>query len=89
MLQEIQKNDKWELAPLYYPFGNGINFQLDVSDVMTIYNNFKENNYKITFDLEENWYRQDNKLLGNKEFLIQDPDGYLLRFFQDLGERNI
>ena len=46
-------------------------------------------NYKITFDIEENWYRQDNKLLGNKEFLIQDPDGYLLRFSEDLGEKEI
>ena len=26
-------------------------------------------------------------MLGNKEFLIQDPDGYLLRFTQDLGEK--
>jgi len=26
-------------------------------------------------------------LLGNKEFLIQDPDGYLLRFSEDLGEK--
>lgn len=32
-------------------------------------------------------YRQANKLLRNKEFLIQDPDGYLLRFIQDLGEK--
>ena len=45
--------------------------------------------YKITFDIEENWYRQDSKLLGNKEFLIQDPDGYLLRFSEDLGEKEI
>lgn len=89
MLQEISKDDKWELAPLSYPFGNGINFQLEVEDSEKIYNNLKKNNYKIAFDLEENWYRQDDKLLGNKEFLVQDPDGYLLRFSEDLGERNI
>lgn len=56
-------------------------------DVTKIYNSFLQSNYKITFDLEENWYRQGNKLLGNKEFLIQDPDGYLLRFSEDLGEK--
>ena len=89
MLQEISNDDKWELAPLSYPFGNGINFQLEVENVCEIYNNLKEKNYKITFDIEENWYRQDNRLLGNKEFLIQDPDGYLLRFSEDLGEREI
>ena len=56
---------------------------------LNIYNTLKENGYKIAFEMEENWYRQDNKLLGNKEFLIQDPDGYLLRFSEDLGEKSI
>jgi len=87
MIQEISENDKWNIAPLSYPFGNGINFQLEVDNVELIYNNLLSNNYKIAFEIEENWYRQDNKLLGNKEFLVQDPDGYLLRFSEDLGER--
>ena len=87
MLQEITDNEKWSISPLSYPFGNGINFQLEVNHVEEIYSNYKNSNYKIAFDIEENWYRQDNKLLGNKEFLIQDPDGYLLRFSEDLGEK--
>ena len=89
MIQELSDVDKWDVAPLSYPFGNGINFQLEVDNVESIYNSLKENNYKIAFDIEENWYRQDNKLLGNKEFLVQDPDGYLLRFSEDLGEKEI
>lgn len=89
MLQEISDNEKWDIAPLSYPFGNGINFQLEVDNLDEIYNNFKNSNYKITFDIEENWYRQNDRLLGNKEFLIQDPDGYLLRFSEDLGFRMI
>ena len=80
MLQEISDTYKWNVTPLSYPFGNGINFQLEIENLDEIYNNFKYSNYKIAFDIEENWYRQDNKLLGNKEFLKQDPDGYLLRF---------
>lgn len=89
MIQEITGDDKWEVAPLVYPFGNGINFQLEVEDATAIYDKLKNNNYKIIFDMEENWYRQDNKLLGNKEFLVQDPDGYLLRISEDLGEKKI
>lgn len=89
MLQEISNTDKWKLAPLTYPFGNGINFQLEIDNLNEIYNNLKNSNYKISFDIEENWYRQNNKLLGNKEFLVQDPDGYLLRFSEDLGEKEI
>lgn len=89
MLQELSDNEKWNLAPLTYPFGNGINFQLEVDSVDRIYSKLKEHNYPIAFDIEENWYRQDNKLLGNKEFLVQDPDGYLLRFSKDLGEKEV
>ena len=89
MLQEISDNNKWAVSPLTYPFGNGINFQLEVDNLDKIYNNLKDKNYKIAFDIEENWYRQNDKLLGNKEFLVQDPDGYLLRFSEDLGEKEI
>lgn len=88
MIQELTDNDKWDIAPLSYPFGNGINFQLEVDNVELIYNNLKSSGYKIAFEIEENWYRQDDKLLGNKEFLVQDPDGYLLRFSEDMGERS-
>ena len=77
MLQEDSGSDKWNVAPLEYPYGNG----------EKIYNDLKENGYKIAFEMEENWYRQGDKLLGNKEFLVQDPDGYLLRFSEDLGVR--
>ena len=83
MIQELTDNDKWN-----YPFGNGINFQLEVDNVELIYNNLKSSGYKIAYEIEENWYRQDDKLLGNKEFLVQDPDGYLLRFSEDMGERS-
>ena len=87
MLQELSNNDKWDVAPVTYPFGNGINFQLEVNNLDEIYNNFQKSDYKITFDVEENWYRKEDRYLGNKEFLIQDPDGYLLRFTEDLGEK--
>ena len=89
MLQELSDNEKWDLAPLTYPFGNGINFQLEVDSVDRIYSKLKEHHYTIAFEIEENWYRQDDKLLGNKEFLVQDPDGYLLRFSEDLGEKEV
>lgn len=39
--------------------------------------------------MEEKWYRATDKELGNKQFLVQDPDGYLLRFFQDLELRTL
>ena len=89
VIHRLNDDDKWSIAPISYPFGNGINFQLEVDKLEKIYTNFKRAGYVIDFDIEENWYRQDNKLLGNREFLIKDPDGYLLRFSQDLGEKDV
>ncbi len=37
---------------------------------------------------QENWYDEGNVLSGQREFLVQDPDGYLLRFTQYLGEKS-
>jgi hypothetical protein len=42
------------------------------------------NEYQTKFDIQENWYRAKTKLKGQKEFLIMDPDGYLLRFVRNL-----
>lgn len=88
MLQELVLDNKWETGKLEYPFGRGINFQLEVDDVDNIYESLKDNGYKIMVEMEENWYRQDDKLLGSKEFLVQDPDGYLFRFSEDLGSKD-
>lgn len=90
MLQEIDKgNNKWETGKLEYPLGRGINFEMDVKNIDKIYERLKENNYDIFVDIEEHWYRKDNELLGCKEFLVKDPNGYLLRFSEDLGSKEI
>jgi catechol 2,3-dioxygenase-like lactoylglutathione lyase family enzyme len=74
-------------APLEYPFGRGMNLQIEVSDVVALYTRATAAGCPLFLELEERWYRKDEIELGNRQFVIQDPDGYLLRFFQDLGER--
>ncbi|HEV8389743.1 MAG TPA: hypothetical protein VGQ35_07860 [Dongiaceae bacterium] len=39
--------------------------------------------------VEEAWYRSGGRYSGNRQFLVQDPDGYLLRMFEDLGEQAV
>ncbi|MDM5222935.1 VOC family protein [Peribacillus sp. NJ11] len=85
MIEEI--NGYWQTGELSYPFGRGINFQITVSDINEIYKSLRMYQYLIKIEIQENWYRADTKLVGQKEFLIMDPDGYLLRFVQSLGER--
>jgi catechol 2,3-dioxygenase-like lactoylglutathione lyase family enzyme len=84
-----EHNDTWETGKLEYPLGRGVNFQIECGNVDLLIKKLRENNFKLFQEVEENWYRKDNKELGNREFLVQDPDGYLLRFAQFLGERDI
>ncbi|MED3998259.1 VOC family protein [Peribacillus frigoritolerans] len=85
MIEEI--NGYWQTGELSYPFGRGINFQITVSDINELYKSLRKHQYPIKMEIQKNWYRADTKLRGQKEFLIMDPDGYLLRFVQSLGER--
>ena len=75
-----EQNDNWNVGEMEYPFGRGINISMSVSDIDTLYINLKEKNIKFYLDLEVHKYRVDNKIYEDKEFLLQDPDGYLLRF---------
>ena len=85
MVQEIDKeNLKWDTGELKYPLGVGINFQIDVKNIDEIYNRLKEDNYKIFVEMEDHYYRKDDEMLGEREFLVQDPNGFVLRFAQDI-----
>ena len=88
MLSEIGKGSTWVTGDLTPPLGIGVNFQMEVSDVDALYQNVLENEIKLFADIEVKWYRKDGHHVGNKQFLVQDPDGYLLRFFQDMKKRD-
>ena len=90
MLQEInEEGNKCGTRKLEYPLGVGINFQIDVTNIDEIYGNLRKANYKIFVDMEEHWYRKDEILMGCREFLVQDPNGYVLRFSQDIENKKL
>ena len=78
MIQE--DNDNWSTGKLEYPYGRGINISMPISNVEEYYNKLKKNNIKFFKELMTNEYRAGEEIYFDKEFLIQDPDGYLLRF---------
>ncbi len=53
---------------------------MSVNDVDSLYKKVKDNNLKIFLDLETHEYEVNGEIYYDKEFLIQDLDGYLLRF---------
>lgn len=76
------------VAPLEKPFGRGVNLQIAVADVDVLYVAVHEADGDIIIPIEERWYRHDRIERGNRQFVVADPDGYLLRFFTNLGTRN-
>jgi predicted lactoylglutathione lyase len=78
MIEQI--NDNWNTGILEYPFGRGINISMSINDIDKFYKTLKEKNIRMFKDLEVHKYKANNIIYEDKEFLIQDPDGYLLRF---------
>jgi catechol 2,3-dioxygenase-like lactoylglutathione lyase family enzyme len=77
----------WLTGVLEKPYGRGINLEILTEEVDTLYEHVNRNHAVIFLPMEEKWYRVQSVYKGNRQFIVQDPDGYLLRFFQDLGER--
>ena len=79
----------WETGPPDLPMGRGINFQIEIADVDALAERMAQANVCLFRPVAENWYRADTLERGQRELLVQDPDGYLLRFAKMLGEREL
>jgi hypothetical protein len=80
----------WHVGALERPFGRGVNLQIEVADVqvvadtlcahaISLYRPVTEMRYAIAPGVEE----------VVRECLVQDPDGYLLRFQEYVGQRSV
>ena len=87
MLEEIGAGRSFHSAPLERPYGRGVNFQIRVEDVGQLQRRLQAAAIPFVIPLEERWYRNGEEERGNRQFVVADPDGYLLRFFEDLGTR--
>jgi catechol 2,3-dioxygenase-like lactoylglutathione lyase family enzyme len=87
MLEQADTGRKFLVGPLEHPYGRGMNLQIRVENVVSLYAGVVTDGAPITLELEEKWYRIGDELAGNRQFVVEDPDGYLLRFYQDLGRK--
>jgi catechol 2,3-dioxygenase-like lactoylglutathione lyase family enzyme len=74
----------WVTGPMETPFGRGINLEIGCSNLHAVRAACPEPPFR---EVEEVWYRVGDGHVGVRQFLVQDPDGYLLRFQQDIGRR--
>jgi catechol 2,3-dioxygenase-like lactoylglutathione lyase family enzyme len=77
----------WQVGALEPPFGRGINLQMELTDIQPLLDRLQGAGIALFRQPTEVWYPVGEMLAGLREFLLQDPDGYLLRFVQYLGER--
>ena len=76
-------------APFERPYGRGINFQIRVENADVLHRTMVDAGLPVFLSLEERWYRRDDTEIGTRQFIVEDPDGYLLRLHHDLGTRPV
>ena len=81
--------EAWLTANIEAPRGRGINLQIEVEDATGLRDRLKTARHEPLRDLTDAWYDVGGGVKsGLRQFLVQDPDGYLLRFAEPLGERS-
>jgi len=79
-------------APIYAmqrpgPTGKGLHFQVEVEAIAGLLQRLQQAGIALAKPVYEAWYRGDAVDYGQREFFVSDPDGYLFRFYECIGER--
>ena len=85
MLEEIGVGRNWMTGPLEPPFGRGVNFQVTVPDADLIAAKLGAAHVELFTPLETRRYRVREATAVVRQFLVTDPDGYLIRFQSTSG----
>ncbi len=84
-----QRDGDWETGPMQPPFGRGMVVQVYVADVDAMAQAMIAAGVPFYVGLREKWRDWGDRLGGQREFLVQDPDGYLVMVVQRIGERDL
>jgi catechol 2,3-dioxygenase-like lactoylglutathione lyase family enzyme len=85
MLEQVGVGRNWIPGALERPFGRGINFQIMLPDIAPLLERLAEAGWPLFMAAETKWYETGTTRAGVAQFLVQDPDGYLLRFSSRVG----
>ena len=93
MIEEDRERDgdsaRWIVEPLDYPRGRGLNLSIDCPNALDLVERLTKAGIALRKPVEDCWYRNNDILHGERNFLVQDPDGYLLRFAENLGNKPV
>lgn len=80
MVDQLGLGRDWVTAPLENPFGRGVNFQIEVPALMPILDRLAAAGIALFLAPETRTYLTASGSVVQRQFCVQDPDGYLLRF---------
>ena len=81
--QPLSRERLFPRAELQHPYGRGVNLEIEVGDVDALWEAAGTDDPFLP--LEERTYARAGDEVRVRQFAIQDPDGYVLRFSQTLG----
>ncbi|CAN1549016.1 hypothetical protein MCELHM10_02095 [Paracoccaceae bacterium] len=82
-----QRDGDWETGVMQAPFGRGAVIQIYVADATAVAARVTAAGWPFYVPLREKWRDWGDRLGGQREFLVQDPDGYLVMVAERIGER--
>ncbi len=85
----LLQTDNWLGGPLEPPYGRGVNLQMELSDIQPSYERLLASGKIMHRGIKDVWRKAGDMQTGQREFYVQDPDGYLLRFCRPLGDKSL
>ena len=79
------RNFDADLTAAERPFGRGLNLEISVPALAPLLAPLGD--HPLALPVEEKWYWAGAVETGVRQFIVADPDGYLVRFSEPLGTR--
>jgi catechol 2,3-dioxygenase-like lactoylglutathione lyase family enzyme len=85
MLDRLGATRDWLAGPLAHPFGRGMNLEVAVASLAPLLAACAAAPWPLFLAPEEKSYRVGAGAVRVRQFILQDPDGYLVRFSERLA----
>ena len=80
LLEQFDPKSPLIVSELKTPFGRGMSLTIRTEKPSALYEALRSAKHPIVVPMQVAEYEEDGDTYSRSEFVVQDPDGYLLRF---------